>query len=29
MSKADIAQKRERERDEWTKRGIAGNGEQS
>ena len=24
MSKADIAQKRERERDEWTKRGIAG-----
>jgi hypothetical protein len=24
MSKADIAQKRERDRDEWTKRGIAG-----
>jgi len=24
MSKTDIAQKRERERDEWTKRGIAG-----
>jgi hypothetical protein len=24
MSKADIAEKRERERDEWTKRGIAG-----
>lgn len=24
MSKSDIAQKRERERDEWTKRGIAG-----
>lgn len=24
MSKADIAQKRERERDEWTKRGVAG-----
>lgn len=24
MSKADIAQKRERERDEWSKRGIAG-----
>ena len=24
MSKAEIAQKRERERDEWTKRGIAG-----
>jgi antitoxin (DNA-binding transcriptional repressor) of toxin-antitoxin stability system len=24
MSKADIAQKRERERDEWTRRGVAG-----
>ncbi|HET8782219.1 MAG TPA: hypothetical protein VFM63_07365, partial [Pyrinomonadaceae bacterium] len=24
MSKAEIAQKRERERDEWTKRGVAG-----
>lgn len=24
MSKSDIAQKRERERDEWTKRGVAG-----
>ena len=24
MSKADIAQKRERERDEWTKRGVSG-----